>query len=778
MPGTETHGYDLVMEFSEQAYADLLGVFFDDTGLLVDAINALPGVELESSAFTVAILLDRPGDVSLPGDATDVIDIRIGLGEAGSVGSLRLVVGIDVDRSEADRDTVRINFREKIHFADLALGGVHVPIPSLEARLQDLFPALPVLPVPVERGTSNPKKIDNADFKVIDDTSGADLDATAALLTFGGGTAGDRNAFSQSFIPAGGRGGIAIFFEWLCRILAPAIEEALELPTGSFSGCSLNQTVRVDEEEDVDLTRLDLTLEDGFIQLRAEVTKSGFCYDATGKISAKLRIEIADGQLIVNSEVGDPDVDVDVPWYCWIAVAVIGAAIGGILGIVGAIVGGILGPLILWITTDAVEGTLDRIADEIAAAINEVAPNTEVPAFGINIIFDRVFLDDITIRCQIEFISHAPIRSEGILVVGNGQSIDLDSGKVGEGEMPTADLRWLGSGFGRKVTTGCNSYIARTGSTSFTSMSRYRLYPFYYESPATIPLTELGIYNPFPFFFGDSFIEFGWVYGVRTSENRFAVVQVIEVNYDHIKIRYRTYEKKLPAVQIVGGFKCERVFDISRDIAVQFEPSLLLREAGPALSISSTTSSVAKDRAVASVSDRSARMRRISDSLLNATASLLPKEQVIDKLISEIPLRDRRLGNWSTLVKPLMRDVGRFDALASNFKPPLEYSWAIDGTKLAASGTITVKGVSMSYSITASRLVLKPKEKKTVEFELKATVSDAEDTFLSTIQCIKFVPSCDRNIRVIPDWKIFHATYMENFGIAEVAEAGAASAIR
>lgn len=778
MPGNETHGYDLVMEFSEQAYSDLLGVFFDDTGLLVDAINALPGVELESSAFTVAILLDRPGDVSLPGDATDVIDIRIGLGESGSVGNLRLVVGMDVDRSEADRDTVRINFREKIHFAELTIGGLHIPIPNLESRLQDLLPALPVLPVPVERGTTDPKKIDNADFKVVDDVSGEDLDATAAFFTFGGGTAGDRDAFSRSFIPVGGRGGIAIFFEWLCRILAPAIEEALELPAGSFAGCSLNQTVRIDEDEDVDLTRLDLTLEDGFIQLTAEVTKSGFCYDATGKVSARLRIEIADGQLIVNSEVGDPDVDVDVPWYCWIAVAVIGVAIGGILGAVGALVGGILGPIILWLTTDAVEGTLDRIADEIAAAINEVAPNTEVPAFGINVIFDRVFLDDITIRCQIEFISHAPIRSEGILVVANGQSVDLDSAKVGGGEMPTADLRWIGSGFSRKVATGCNSYIARTGSTSFTSMSRYRLYPFYYESPAYIPLLELGIYNPFSFFFGDPFHEFGWVYGVRTSENRFAVVQVIEVNNDYIRIRYRTYEKKLPIVQILGGFQCERVFDISRDIAVQFEPSLLIQEATQALSITASTSSVSNDRAATAINDRSMTMRKFSDSLLNATASLMPKDQVIDKLISEIPMRDRRLGSWTTLVKPLMKDVGRFDMVASNFKPPLAFGWAIDGTKLSANGSITVKGVKMNYSTMGSRLVLKPTERKTVEFELKGTVSDAEDTFLSTFRCIKFVPNCDRKIRVLPDWKLYHATYMQKFGIAEIALGPSVSEIR
>src|SRR5262249_3880923 len=160
-------------------------------------------------------------------------------------------------------------------------------------------------------------------------TSPSDLDAVGFLLTFAGGSAGDRGAFTQSFLGATDRGGIAIAFEWLCRVVSPQIDTALNLD-GAFSDCHLTRTVRIDADKEVDLTELSLSVDDDFIRVAARVTKSGFCYDASGTVAARIRMAVVGGQLVVQAEVEAPHVDVDIPWYCWLAGAVIGAIIAGV----------------------------------------------------------------------------------------------------------------------------------------------------------------------------------------------------------------------------------------------------------------------------------------------------------------------------------------------------------------------------------------------------------------------------------------------------------------
>ena len=232
----------------------------------------------------------------------------------------------------------------------------------------------------------------------------------------------------------------------MCRIISPALEEALSLPDGSFEDCRLTRTVRIDKDNEVDLTRLELVLDNGFIRVTAVVKKSGFCYEATGSVTARLRIEVEDGRLIVQSEVEDPDIDIDIPWYCWVVGAVIGALLGGVLfGVIGAIVGAILVPLITWIASEVIEGIVEGVASKVADAINDASPEVDTPAVGINIIFQRVFIDGIVIKALVAPIDRVPIRSEGTLEIQDGQYIDLDNGKVGGETLPGADLLWTGS---------------------------------------------------------------------------------------------------------------------------------------------------------------------------------------------------------------------------------------------------------------------------------------------------------------------------------------------
>src|SRR5690606_29045115 len=106
----------------------------------------------------------------------------------------------------------------------------------------------------------------------------------------------------QNFVGQGDTGAIAIFFRWLARILRPRIAGALgasedDLDIGD-DFIRLNTTIPVSGGgETADLTALELRLRDGFIELVGEISKSGFCYSATGRVSGRIRAEVVDGDL-------------------------------------------------------------------------------------------------------------------------------------------------------------------------------------------------------------------------------------------------------------------------------------------------------------------------------------------------------------------------------------------------------------------------------------------------------------------------------------------------
>src|ERR1700684_497236 len=96
MSGEQTHGYDLVIEFAEQAYEELLSVVFDTGGFLLSTILGAIGIHIDPAApLSVTVPSDHPA--GLPADATDVVDIQVLLGDAGALGSLRIVASVDVD---------------------------------------------------------------------------------------------------------------------------------------------------------------------------------------------------------------------------------------------------------------------------------------------------------------------------------------------------------------------------------------------------------------------------------------------------------------------------------------------------------------------------------------------------------------------------------------------------------------------------------------------------------------------------------------------------------
>jgi hypothetical protein len=769
MSGEQTHGYDLVIEFAEQAYEELLSVVFDTGGFLLSTILGAIGIHIDPAApFSVTVSFDQPA--GLPADATDVVDIQVLLGDAGALGSLRIVASVDVDTDTTGIDLVRINLEQKLWLTEIAVVGFSIP------GLNDLFAEflrqnvklIPLVPFPVDPSTSSNTQMKNADVHIIDDTSPADKDASAFLLTFGDGSPGDKSAFTQSFISAGGNGGVVVSMGWVCRVISPMIDQALQL-NGAFTNCTLTRTVRIDQNNEVDLTGLSITAaDDGTLHVQAKVTKSGFCYSATGTVGAKITIKVSNGQLIVAAQVDNPNVDVDIPWYCWVAGAVIGALLGALLpSVISVVIGAVLIPLIMYIAEEVIEGTINSVAANIAEELNKLLVPVDIPAVGFNLIFTDVYIDDVAIACQVRPIDTAIVHAAGTVTVPNGAAFDLDSGQVGARDMPSGDLTVLGGALDRTVQAVCGARWARTGLRDFDALYRSAIYGYHYDAPNPIPLGDIATLDPFGLFTGTVFTPSLRIYGVRTNEGRWAAVQAVEVTFDYIRFRYITWEKALAAVQIVGGFTCP---------TGTFGNFGTVAKPGSAVFVrSSALRGIPDEVAAASTATTASAQPDPCDAFREAVRAVVPTPAAegvdpVTEAIQALPLIDQRIGTFvGTVVRP-MGSQARFDGVTSGFGPGQRAEWQLDGTGLAgASGQVDLGGgLAAQYQVAGMSLLLTVDADEPVEMLLSVTVVDDNANVASAERCVHYEPRCTSRGRLTPVWNDYQSAWLTNFGVVEV----------
>ncbi|MCX7782722.1 MAG: hypothetical protein N2318_03650 [Meiothermus sp.] len=758
MPGNQTQRFDAVMEFTEQSVNDVISTFFDSGGLLSSFLNAV-GLGSAEGAFSLDMLFDRPSDVPLPAGASNVIDLRFDIGADGSLGQLRAVAGLNMNRTTSnDFDIAEVDFRNQLHFTGFTAGSISIPLlPNLFANfLRNQVGAIPLFPVPVKRAATDPADLPTrGDIRIIDNTSATDRDALAIMLTFAGGSVGNASGL-QNFINPGDTGAIAIFFRWLARILRPRVAGALQTSEANFvigdDFLRLNRTIPVSGGgETADLTKLELRLRNGFIELKGEIAKSGFCYEATGKIAGRIRAEVVGGELVFKAEIDDPDVDIDIPWYCWLGAAVIGAIAGGLVGVLvgavvgavgGAVVGGVVGgvvvggivgailigilvPLLLAIAENVIETTVEGIAGNLADKLRQ---DLQVPAIGLNLIFQRVFIDDVAINFDARPIEKVPIRASGVLEVRNGQLIDLDNGQVGSEGMGSADLEWHGRGFGRQLRTRCGARLARTGLQDFAGILRWKLYPFHYAD-ATVPLHELAVPLPFPDlpFLPESqkYLETRLVYALKTAEGRYSVVQVSEVFDDRIRLRYKTYEKPLPSVQLSGEFACDGW-----------------------------------------------QLPEVVADLENIRFEATPRANLRFQPAKSAQPAQARLGRWRRTVVRQTSRTGHFRATVENFAGTLRYHWHVAGTDLLKKqGTVDIGSQKATYQTDQGHLILTLQSQKlprALEFLVRVSVNDEAGNAISASKCVKFTPFCKSEVGVIPVFDLQVDTFHQHFSVVRL----------
>ncbi len=521
------------------------------------------------------------------------------------------------------------------------------------------------------------------------------------------------------------------------------------------------------------LTAFSISLQDGFLAVSATVEKSGFCWSARGTVGARMRIRIVEGRLQVNTEVDDPDVELDIPWYCYLAAAVIGA-LGGFLvgGIIGGTVGAVLVPLLLFALEEGLEGTLDGIADNIRNTLNDLAPAVDIPATGINIFFQSVEIDDITIKCRTTVPDLAPIRGAGTVILRAGQAIDLDSGRVGDAQMEGGDLRLDGTGDGRALRTVCAASLARTGRTDFDHIARWSCYGLVYAQTARVASGEMWHSLHLPLI-GDLHIATGTVFSVRTGQGRRALVQVTDVRDDRISLRWKTWDRRLVSTRIEGGFKC--LPTIASVDSMQFVAGRPFEVLDTAKILAVTATSVAPLPVMAATTNAT-KVSYVAKASANAQVSEAAMVSVasgvaIGERIELSAIRDiGRVGHWEA--PSLARRLeGNFIAASDGFLGGRVHRWSVDGRPLEGSGKIALQGVDFEYQQHGAQLRLSaPVSGKEVAMEISVTVADDQANRADASRCVRAPASCPKKIRSLPKWKAYRDVYLEHVGVRVVRQ--------
>lgn len=744
MPGSQLNNYDLVIEFSESSINDLLSAFFDTISPIGNILHSISGGLIPAGTpFVLTVSFAVPTDISLPAGTEDTLDIRMTLGTDGSVGTLRFVAKVDVNHTSIagqEVDLVQLDLSNTgLLYTTIDLFGVLTSTNGALTTALHALGSIPLLPVPVNRTSTSPTQIIAADMRIIDDTSNQSLDDSALLLTFGGDTPGNRNGFTQGFVPAGDTGAIGISFDWICNIIRPQVASGLGVPVSDFNApLQLNKTIKLPGSHNPELTALGLTLANGALSVSASVAASDTGWNASATVGGSILIEIQNGNLVVKSQIANPQINVSLDWWVWLASAVVGAIVGGIIaGVIGAIIGAIVVPLVVWIASNVVNGIIQNVANEIVNALRQLNLNVNVPAIGVNIVFQDITIDDVVIGTDVQFIDNAPIHSQGTLTVYDGQWVDLDSGTVGSPSLPGADLAWTGTSPQGVLQTLCCDLLARTGGTVF-DLTRSQLYRLYYETGVSIPESELGVWT------GTSFDPSYLVYAVETDQGRFSIVQVLNAevlkptnaqddarsarvvvsgpgqNTYHpptglIVLRYRTFELPASPLRTIGG-------------VVGVAPGLLA-----------------------------------NTQMVGAGAPAESTTFVPTPTSASGPAATLNPGTWTVTkaVKNPKRVTIRAQIPGSKVKA---YQWSVNGSILSTpKGSVEVDGTPVSYEASGETLSVSSESASGLSFQVgvTATLEGSEQT-VST--CIQTGGETSVTTVATATWPVFQNTFVQTFG--------------
>jgi len=759
MAGTQTHGFDMVIELSSTTIQQILSATFDSDGLLGSLLPGSLGV-LESFGLTSSF--NRPPDI--PAGAVNPVQLMFELNFAGGIGAnLEIVVGMGVDRTELDWDKIILDLVNNIYKCELTVQGISNSILSNFVKNAFDNVNLPLIPVPVDRTSSGTMHITRADVKVIDSASGAD--ALAVTMTFGGGAVGNINDFTEAFSREGAGAAVAINFAWICRNISPKIEEALELPAGSFTNCGFNGNHEI--RDGVHLKSLSISAQDDHLRLSGSVSKSGTCYEATGTFTARISVAIVNGELRVSFETDDPDLDIDVPWYCWLGAVVLGAIVGGaIFGVVGAIAGGIIVPLILLIAETVVESTVESVTSQVSDSINNIE-DINVQLVGIDTILDAAFIDDMTITYDLYPQEYWPVKSEGVIFLPNGNYLDIDNGVVKTTSFSGADMKLEGSDQGRRLKVLCGSSVAELNTgKSFQHIRRFDLLMLSYGIVNPLPLQFFAIYFPIPFM-SDEYFETHRTFAIKTSDGSYGFFTVLDVRDNGFNVKYKVYKSNIYNIDFTGGFNC-----IPKErLGAKLKPEKVDYVSSNHLNIKLRENLKQFEGFNKGLVLPAPKGGEPIEVMIN---SVRPVTEFTDAHKNFLLKYNRGVGNWIgqyALTGPVRTAV--LKPKISGNVPVAEILWFVDGALLKndTSGKIQVKGQEFEYSVKENVVTLSSKTTMQLDVPVKLLVSFEDGLSDYIIKCLVYKKACKFSKRVIPTFREYASVFEMEFGTSMMSKA-------
>ncbi len=776
---------------------------------------------------------------------------------------LRWVVGAAVERrplGSGSQDVPIVDFTERLYHSsleiqssslDMAISAIALLLPGvsesdlrgkwddfeatlkgrMDSFLRNDIGKLPIaFPMPVTPGSEDPGLPISMDLKTIGDTSSSP-NALALLVTFGDGTAGNTAAFTESFLESASSGDedpaelawAMLDFLWIGRLIAAKLKETDVFADATFEH-ERNGAVavtrladKIEVDDGVWLDSLSLTFDpsqhaDRFT-LRGKVAKRGFCYEASADVGGTVTIAVDEpdpesgigGAIRVDGIIEDPDVDLDIPWYCWVLGILTFGALFGPVGVIIAVTIGLI--------VEAIEGVFDWIADEVVEALNGLTDIATLPTGQLKLKPIDAFIDDASLVYDVNYEGLAPIRCEGIALLRNGQGLELDNGKVVSGaDLPSTELRFIDGA----LELGCAAEMAKLPDTHFDRQLRFMLYDQDYQRPLSFAVDEYTQLDTV----GSATLRTPSLKlcAIRSDEDRYSLIQVIAVNERFIRVRYRTWERPIRSVRIDGDFVCRRAFVPGTLGTAVFQPAdgtgkrprpktgcgctdpkpphgteqdprtddtgapaypanLTHFPATHAMAVAPAATSgsglpltpcfrskLRDDHARAQHFRELARLAAMSgepsigQALVQRdtyTSEVIPLDPGVGALIhqSRLPRLSASAGRWEASVSWHREKRALFRAVETGVMTVTRREWRVDGERLeGADGVLDIPGNQLKYTIREDghELELEVRDSTETAFSLSVEVEEGAAPRLSAARCVRFSPACQKPARVMP----------------------------
>lgn len=408
MSQSQTSGYDILVQLSEQELNQQLQTSFVLSPIVISSITITPvfnHLELDASANTVGIancvrlFIDLSGNFSgLPGTAEVCAPIEVWV-PSSNPNQRQLVVSFP--------SNIYVNFIDSNSNANSFIANALKTF--LIGRVREpLGPALDMPP------SSDPLTPTGLSVKVIDDPNPLGTDCVTMMINTGGSSGGSSAGITK-FVGSSPNGAVVVLSNKLVleRLICPKLESSLG---ATFNApCTLAQRVQLDDPGNLKifLETLSVTVEGDHLRVKGTLGGKGKGWKLDGKFSLRLYLELNSGTIGVRQETDQMDADFDFKWWVWV---------------LSGLTGGVLGLLLVALVENFIDDLIDNVISKFAAFTGKLSgigvPSIPLGPSGGTIEIQSVLLDDLMLQGPVKRV---PASAVGLSLRGDLSCVRRES---------------------------------------------------------------------------------------------------------------------------------------------------------------------------------------------------------------------------------------------------------------------------------------------------------------------------------------------------------------